>query len=225
MGYRRTTFAPGEAYHCYTRGIDKRITFADDTDRERFLQALYVCNDTHGFHRGSLTNTTHEGILNSKKGEPLVAILAYCLMPNHYHLILHEIVEGGITRFMQKVGTLYTMYFNARNERIGSLFVKPFRSKHIDDDSYLRKVVQYVHLNPAELFEPGWKEGIVRNLPLLQNKLEMYRFSSLPDYLNPNARLESNIIDHTLARNLMGDTHSLSSVLDDTQRYYADLKW
>ena len=83
-------------------------------------------------------------------------ILAYCLMPNHFHLLLQDALPagGGISKFMQKVGTAYTMYFNASRERAGNLFVKPFRSKHVSDDRYFKRVAQYIHFNPIELMEP-----------------------------------------------------------------------
>ena len=194
MAYRRTPLALGETYHCYSRGIDRRITFQDEADYERFLQALYICNDVASFSQKHLSEIDYRTVLNLDRGKPLVSIIAYCLMPNHYHLVLREVTEGGITRFMHKVGTMYTMYFNAKNERIGGLFVKPFRSKHIDDDSYLQRLVPYVHLNPAELFEPGWKDGRVVDRPGLSTKLKNYRYSSLPEY-DGSQRLESRILD------------------------------
>jgi putative transposase len=103
-------------------------------------------------------------------------------MPNHFHLLIKEIVQGGIVKFMQKVGTAYTMYFNAKNERVGNLFMKPFRARHVGDDRYFQHVLQYIHCNPAELYEPEWKSGKVTNMKLLQEKLIEYKYSSLRSY-------------------------------------------
>ena len=152
MGYRRVPFAVDEWYHCFTRGIDKRTTFEDEDDAARFTELLCLANDTKPIERSNFAHTSHQAILEIPRHQTIVSIGAYYLMGNHYHLLLQEKSEGGISKFMQKVGTGYTMYFNEKNDRIGSLFVGPFRSKHIAQDAYLRRVTQYIHLNPAELF-------------------------------------------------------------------------
>jgi len=224
MAYRRSPFAVGEFFHCYTRGVDKRITFQDNHDYERFLQALYVCNDTSSFDRDSVSDFFHHSILKLDRGVQIVSVVAYCLMPNHYHLVLRENVEGGIVRFMQKVGTMYTMYFNGKNDRIGGLFVGPFRSKHIDSDSYLRKVISYTHLNPAEIFEPGWKDGKVQDLTTLELQLRSYRFSSLQDYYGI-IRPERSIIDMNVVRELNDHIPPLHNVILDAAEYYGGLRW
>lgn len=175
----RTPFGIGEWYHCYSRGVDKRATFQDERDFERFMQSLYLANDS--------TSLRHEDIAHPQdflhpRSQSLVAIAAYTLMPNHYHLVLREICDGGITAFMRKLGIAYTTYFNTKYERIGNLFVKPFRAKHIDSDVYLQHTVHYTHLNPVELFEPGWKKGCVVDKATLIEKLLAYPYSSLADY-------------------------------------------
>ncbi len=144
-------------------------------------------------------------------------------MGNHYHILLQEKIENGISKFMQKVGTGYTMYFNEKNDRIGSLFVGPFRSKHIGTDAYLRKVVQYIHLNPAEIFEQGWKHGNVKNLGQLKNKLLSYQTSSLPDYFGA-PRPEQAILDIESIALLKDGLPPLSSVLRDAAAYYEELE-
>lgn len=152
MAMRKTQFAIGEWYHCYNRGVDKRITYEDSLDYFRFLEQLYLANSELPLRRDDIGPQDFEKILKIPRDETLVAIGAFCLMPNHFHLVLKEIMEGGITMFMQKLGTAYTMYFNARYERVGSLFVKPFRSKHIDTDRYFQYLINYLHCNPAELY-------------------------------------------------------------------------
>ncbi len=112
----------------------------------------------------------------------LVNIGAYCLMPNHFHLLLQEKSDKGIAKFMQKLGIAYAMYFNIRHRRTGNLFVKPFRSRHISDDLYFQRVLQYIHCNPAELYEPNWKMGIVKNPSVLQKQLIGYSYSSFADH-------------------------------------------
>src|SRR3989344_1270124 len=117
MAYRRIAFAPDEWYHCYNRGVDKRTIFEEPRDYERFLEALYLSNATESIPRGTFQHLPHSEIINLERTEPIVAIGAYCLMPNHFHLLIKESVEGGISRFMHRVGTSYTMYFNIKRKR------------------------------------------------------------------------------------------------------------
>src|SRR3989344_8046740 len=221
MGYRRTPFAQGEWYHCYSRGVDKRTVFETPRDYERFLEALYLSNSKRTDDRGTFQRLPHLEILQRGRQAPIVAIGAYCLMPNHFHLLMKEVAAGGITKFMHRVGTSYTMYFNAKRERIGNLFVKPFRSKHVDEDRYLKRVAQYIHLNPVELFEPEWKTGTIAYSRGLQHKLENYRYSSLPDY--QRNRIEKNILDYGALELLKEDAEPLDMLLSDAALYYAEL--
>ena len=112
----------------------------------------------------------------------LVDIGAYCLMPNHFHLLVREKNEGGIQKFMLKLLTAYSMYFNKKNERSGSLFENRFRALHVDDDDYLRYLLAYIHLNPIKLIDPHWKENGIRNTREAKQYLAGYQHSSYLDY-------------------------------------------
>lgn len=193
MAQRKEDFSVGEWYHCFARGVEKRRVFQTRTDYERYVQLLYLCNSSKTIHRSNLSLASAE-IFSVPREETLAGIGAYCLMPNHVHLLLREKQEGGISRFMQKLGTAYTMYFNIRNERGGGLFTKPFRSKHVSDDAYLQQVVRYIHFNPAELLEPDWKSGNVREMKKLEQFLLNYPYSSLPDHTH-TARAQTTLID------------------------------
>lgn len=219
-GMNRVPFAIDEWYHCFSRGVDKRRTFQNLSDYQRFLQLLYLANSDTAVHRSDL-KLKHKDIFTISRGRKLVSIVAFCLMPNHFHLVLREETEGGISRFMQKLGTAYTMYFNIRNERVGNLFVKPFRSKHIADDEYLNHVVQYIHLNPLEIYEPDWKRGLAFIAPSLEAELRTYSYSSLPSYLNQE-NCERAILDE-FAMSLVDTSVSLSRILKDAREYYAEL--
>ncbi len=210
----------GEWHHCYTRGIDRRKTFQEKLDYDRFIEILYLANSEISVHRSDYFSS-HETILQKDRGKPLVAIGAYCLMPNHFHILMQEVVEKGIARFMQKVGTAYAMYFNIKNERIGSLFVGPFRSRHVGRDSYLRQVAQYIHLNPADLYQRGWKEGKIKNMSTFERQVKTYMFSSFPDYLGLS-RPETRVLDPG-AREIIGNLPPLKSVLLDSSEYYEQL--
>ena len=218
----RAPFAPDEWYHCYSRGVDKRRTFCSTSDYRRFIQNLYFANSDKSIHRSDFQKATHEHILQIPRGKPLVAIGAYCLMPNHFHLLLKEATEGGISQFMRAVGTAYAMYFNIKNERIGNLFVKPFRSRHIGDDRYLRKVAQYIHLNPIEIFEPGWKEGRVERMSSVKKRLKNYPYSSLPEYVHAK-RPERVLLDEEAFDLIADGLPDLSEIIADAADYYAEL--
>lgn len=223
----RSPIAPDEWYHCYTRGVDKRVVFEKTGDYKRFLNLLYLCNSDKPLHRSDHNQKLDEEIYTVERSEPLVSIGAYCLMPNHFHLLLKDNSENGngISRFMQKLGTSYTMYFNLRKERTGNLFVKPFRSKHVHDDRYFKRVVQYIHFNPIELYEPKWKEGKFSKLRKIEQQLKQYPYSSLIDYQNKKrtSRPEEEILDKSLREVFDTDHESLADSIQDMHEYYAGL--
>ena len=178
----RVPFEVDEWYHCFNRGVEKRKVFENEHDANRFLMLLYLANGTKPVSLFNTYKPRLEKSFTSERGQPIVSIGAFCLMPNHFHLLLKEHVAGGTVSFLRKVGTAYAMYFNAKYKRTGNLFLRPFRSRHVSSDRYFQSVLQYIHLNPAELYEPGWKQGIVKNMSVLQEKLEKYPYSSFASY-------------------------------------------
>lgn len=115
--------------------------------------------------------------------ETLVDILAFCLMPNHYHLLLRQRLDGGITKFMHKVGTGYTNYFNQKNERVGSLFQGRFKAVLIEDEYHFARMPFYIHLNPLDLVAPEWREKRINSIDQTLRFLESYKWSSYLDYI------------------------------------------
>ena len=181
---RKLQFTKGEFYHIYNRGTEKRIVFSNKNDYYRFLYLLFACNDTapllnsQHYYRGSAS------IVNShRKRNLLVDIVCFCLMPNHYHLILRERTDGGIQKFMQKLGTGYTMYFNTKYDRNGVLFQGAFKAIRVDQESYFTHLTRYIHLNPAELCEPLWKDNGIKKQEGTFKFVKEYPWSSLSDYL------------------------------------------
>lgn len=184
---RKTALAEGETYHIYNRGAHKGKLFGSEEDYHRFMLLLHVCNsstpvlmrDLFSKYRGR----SYADIFSEEKPDKLlVDVLAYCLMPNHYHLVLRQKTQDGITKFMARVGTSYSMYFNTKYEHSGVLFQGRFKSSHLDSEPYYRYIFSYVHLNPVELAEPEWKESGIKNLQRVENFLSKYGFSSYPDY-------------------------------------------
>lgn len=196
--YRKTSFAEGEHYHIYSRGVEKRKVFMNTKDDDRFMALLYIMNQDTPFRMDNfLQKHSLRDIFKEEKGKPLVSILSYCLMPNHFHLILYEHTEGDISRFMGKLLTAYSMYFNTKYERSGPLFTHPFRSEHVKNESQYMYIFSYIHLNPLSILEKNWKEQGIKNKKGAKEFLEKYQFSSYQDFLNRN-RPESIIVDFSL---------------------------
>src|SRR4051812_33091994 len=128
---RKTDLVTGEHYHIYNRGVDKRSIFEDRQDLERFYQSIKEFNSLEPI--GSIFENSFEKERNTKK---LVDIVCYCLNHNHFHFILRQRSENGISEFMKRLGG-YTWYFNNRHKRSGALFQGVFKSSHIDSDEYL----------------------------------------------------------------------------------------
>lgn len=147
---RKEPIITGESYHIYNRGVDKRDIFIDVKDLERFKESIKQFNQIEGIgslelHRKQVRALgSHQQIIISN---PLVAIIAFCINPNHFHFILKQLVDGGIAKFLQKFQAGYTYYFNQRHERSGSLFQGTFKSKLIDNDDYFRKIFGYANKN------------------------------------------------------------------------------
>lgn len=176
---RKITFALGEYYHIYNRGVEKRKIFITNKDYKRFLSLLYLSNGTQPI----VYNRVRGGTLyETDIGEKLVAIGAYVLMPNHFHLLIKETSEKGITEFMRKLTTAYSMYFNKINDRVGPLFQGTFKAEYVDNDEYLKYLFAYIHLNPIKLIESKWKEEGIKNLGRSQDYLDEYAFSSFQDF-------------------------------------------
>ncbi|KKT15244.1 MAG: Transposase [Parcubacteria group bacterium GW2011_GWF2_44_8b] len=217
---RKVKFVPDEYYHLFSRGVEKRKIFLDKKDYDRFLALLYILNQEDHFHVSNFLNKGQKNILDlykQERGQPLVSILAYSLMPNHFHLVVQEIIEGGISTFMMKLLTACSMYFNTKYERSGSLFVHPFRSEHIGDDAYFRYLFAYVHLNCIELFEKGWKENGIKNQKRAKEFLENYRYSSYQDLSLLTNRPEARILDMD---NLPEDVSRVTLDIREYQKWY-----
>ena len=177
---RKFSFAEGEYYHIYNRGVEKREIFMSDDDRRRFQKLLYLANGTKPLVYKLVQRMPLDKV---DVGDRLVAIGAYCLMPNHFHILAKEIIEGGISAFMEKLTTGYSKYFNKKHERVGTLFQDRFKAEHVDNDEYLKYLFAYIHLNPVKLVEPTWKETGIREKKKAEEYLGRYIYSSYSDYM------------------------------------------
>lgn len=153
---RKVAIKNGECYHIFNRGVDKRQVFNGIADYERFLLSFILMNDEkdglmirwRNFKASNKDTPLKEFLrLNLSEKNKLVDIVAYCLNPNHFHLILKQLRDKGIERFMQKISTGYTMYFNEKNKRSGALFQGRFKSTHIGENALLLHLSVYVNCN------------------------------------------------------------------------------
>jgi putative transposase len=192
MPLRKISFVDGEYYHIYNRGNSKQRIFRDKNDYVRFIGLLFACNSSKNFKIDNLNKK--ESLLNAPRGNQIVYIGAYCLMPNHFHILITDTGEGNISKFMQKVITAYVMYYNKKYQRSGSLFEGKFKAEYASDDRYLKYLFSYIHLNPTKLVEPKWKKTGIQNKPKVIEYLEKYQYSSYLDYLGVGRR-EKVIMD------------------------------
>ena len=182
---RATPLVAGETYHIYNRGAGKQKIFLDATDYKRFLALLLLGNNTENIHLSNLPkyqgpSLTH--VFEEKVDYSLTDVLAYSLLPNHFHLVIRQKSDDGITSFMKRVCTAYSMYFNLKYGHSGTLFQGRFKSSHLDTDPYFKWIFPYVHLNPVSLVEPQWQENGIIDPMLAKEFLRDYRYSSYRDY-------------------------------------------
>lgn len=182
---KRPSFEVSNIYHIYNRGVEKRKIFLDDNDYFRFIHNLFEFNDVKP--AANLYYKSHE--IRSHKIEKrtprklLVKILAFCLMPNHFHLLLEPVQENGISFFLRKLCIGYAMYFNQKYVRTGGLFQGRFKGVLVNKEPHFVHLPFYIHLNPLDLISPEWRERTIKNYPETIKFLESYRWSSYLDYV------------------------------------------
>lgn len=169
-----------EVYHVYNRGNNRQTTFLNKRDYQRALETIK-------FYRFSnppvslsklleIDRDTRADILKAlDKENKLVQIICYCLMPNHFHFLLKQLVDNGIAKFLSNFQNSYTRYFNVKHERDGSLFLDQFKAVRVETDEQFVHLSRYIHLNPFTGY-------VVKSL----EELETYPYSSFPGYLKGN---------------------------------------
>ena len=179
MSIRKTNFVQGEYYHLYNRGNSKQTIFKDKKDYNHFVYLLYLSNTKKNFR----INDISKDFFNFNQEQQLVSIGAWVLMPNHFHILITEKEEGGISKFMQKLSTAYSMYYNKKYKRTGGLFEGKFKSQHLNTDRYLKYIFSYIHLNPIKLIQKDWKEEGIKDKQEAINYLDKYFYSSYLDFI------------------------------------------
>ena len=148
MSIRKIAFTEDNYYHVFNRGVDKRKIFKSKDDLYYFFKRLIDLNHVViGTKFNSKRFRKSGEVVIDTENAKMVSIVAYCLLPNHFHLVLKQESEDGISKFMQKLSTSYTMYFNKKYNRSGSLFQGKFKANLIGGDFGLPVLSVYVNLN------------------------------------------------------------------------------
>lgn len=166
MPSRITPFIIGEFYHILNRGVAQIPIFNNKLDFNRFVRTMLYYQIEGPKPRFSFFRPTSKSLDLNKK---IVEVICYCLMPNHFHLLLQQARDGGITEFISKLSNSYTKYFNTKNKRLGPLFQGEFKAVHVETNEQLIHLSRYIHLNPLVGFKT--------------KNLDSYYWSSFREYL------------------------------------------
>ncbi len=212
---RKVIFANNEIYHIFNRGVERKSIFTDNREYNRaittfnyyhFLKPTLSLSRVLNFNLEKKQNFLQQLTQTNKK---LVEIICYCLMPNHFHLLIKQMQENGISRFMNNFANSYTRYYDTRHDRIGPLFEGIFRAIRIETNDQLLYVDRYIHINPTTSF-------IIK-----EKDLDMYPWSSLPEYLNLS---KEEICDKDIILDQFPDRESYRKFVHDQVDYAQKLK-
>ncbi len=176
MAERKQSFAVDEYYHLYNRGAEKRVIFQDVKDYQYFQFLMFICNTKKSLVLRDIGK-------NFDRKETIIDIGTYCLMPNHFHILVREKMDCGVSTYMRKLMTAYSMYFNKKYKRTGKLYENVFKATHCKEDRYLRYLYSYIHLNPAKLIDKNWRENKSKDPTKLLDHVFSFHYSSLPEYV------------------------------------------
>lgn len=207
---RKLVFANDEIYHVFNRGVEKRPTFTDKRELNRALLTL----DYYRFAKPPVKLSKFLVIPKDQQGkflenikkefEKLVEIICFCLMPNHFHFLLKQKMDNGISTFISNLANSYTRFFNTKHERIGPLFEGIFKAVRIESEEQLIHTSRYIHLNPVSSFliEP--------------EDLETYQWSSYPEFLGLS---DKNLVTKDLILNLFSSIEAYKKFVLDQVDY------
>lgn len=165
-------YEAGAYYHIYNRGVEKRLIFLDDQDYKTFLSYLkfYLTDPDLQGDSSQVAISPSKKLKNYQKE---INLLCYCLMPNHFHLLIHQNSETAINYFMRSLSTKYVRYFNTRYKRVGHLFQDTYKAVKIEAENQWVHLSKYIHRNPQEILA-------CEETP---RRLSEYKYSSYPNYL------------------------------------------
>ena len=211
----RPSLITGGRYHIFNRGVEKRDVFLDAGDFLRFIHYLYVLNDDKQLSADfrQKKEFTYEVQPRRLERDLLVEIFCFCLMPNHYHLFVKQRKDGGISKFMQKIGTGASGFFNAKYNHSGGIFQGRFKAVPVKTEAQTICLVNYIHLNPVDLIEPAWKEKGIKNPQKVIEFLESYRWSSCLDYIDK--KNFPSVINQEFLQSVVGGPGEFKRIIEE----------
>lgn len=228
MAYQRPPLVNGEIYHIVSRAVGDTAVFEAEKDFYRGIFSIYEFNNDNPVNiwRRRRDRTVEKKVLGPtsptlQKRDMFAEVMAFSFMPNHVHLILRQLKNDGISKFMQKVGTGYANYFNEKYKRQGHLFNK-FRAVHIKNDNQLKTAFVYVHTNLISMVEPGWKEEGINSPDKAIEFLENSKRHSYMDYLGRKAF--PSVTQRDFLLEVMGGAEGCKTYVDAWIKYKKELK-
>lgn len=206
MSSRTVVLATNEIYHIYNRGVAGQPIFTKPKEYRRFKDLLlfYQCQKPIRFSQ--LSTQERRELIQKEEGQRLVSVIGYCLMPNHFHLLLRQDNDQGITGFLRRITDSYGRYFNIINHRYGPLFQGNFKAVRIESNPQLLHVTRYIHLNPVTSY--------------LVEHIERYPWSSLHEYI----KNRQDICDKGIVLDQFNSPQHYEEFIIDYQDYERDLK-
>lgn len=236
MPYRKDQFITGDIYHINSKAIDKNLLFKDVNDYFRGVYSIYEFNNSNPVN---IFNRRRDRVVEKKieklceggahtnlqldQRDRFVDVSAFCFMPNHIHLLLKQIKDNGIIKFMSKVGGGYGRYFNTKYERKGYVFQDRFQSVHIENNNQFMATTSYLFTNPIALIEPGWKELGIRSHATeeVEKFLEEYKWSSYQDCIG--IKNFPSVTERDFLLEMIGGSDGLKNVVKDWIEHKKDI--
>lgn len=204
------TYVVDGIYHVYNRGVEKRDIFLDERDYKVFLYYLksYLLPPDHPSHK-NLPRGVQRSLFNFNLYQRL-ELLAYCLVPNHFHFLLRQLDEVAMSEFIKRLCNAYVEYFNKKYNRVGSLFQGSYKAVLIEEENYFIHLSRYIHLNPLKTLKKPTTEDLVK-----------YSYSSYPDYIGRRhtAWLKKEPITEYFKQGQRGDLDGFESYRDFVENY------
>jgi len=235
MPYRKPEFVNGEIYHLVIRRQGDQLLFKNIDDYYRGIFSIYEFNNVKPvvirerrrlraeIKKAIKANRVRDSETDTR--DKLVEVLVFCFMPNHIHLLVKQLREGGIVKLMNKIGSGYSGYFKRKYnlKRREHFFAERFTAVHIKTEVQLKIVFVYIHVNPISLIEPNWKENGIKDPERAIKFLEEeYRWSSLFDYLGK--KNFPSVTDRDFILEIMGGKDGCRELVEDWVRYKGKIK-
>lgn len=224
---RKEQFGPGTFVHVVNRGAHKINIVRTDADRWRFLKLLRYLNNANA-PRNWERDVSPAHIRNNfarpehwDEAQPYVSILSHCLKDNHFHLLLLEQLEGGVSKFMQRISRSMAANFNAKYEGSGALFQGPYRARIIDNDRHLQYLSVYINIKNVFEAYPGGLAAALDNFDDAYTWAIQYSFSSTADFAG---KRKSSLIDHTVCQSLFATPSDFRTAAEELMRARFDME-